>query len=129
LESTVVYTLQRDLFLRYLEDHPGLTRRALALTAERVNRLIAHTENLAFLDVPARLAAVLVEMAARYGVEHGGIEISLHLTQSELASWVIASREMVNKVLGTYRDQGLIRIEGQTITVLDLNGLKRRITG
>jgi CRP/FNR family cyclic AMP-dependent transcriptional regulator len=115
LEPTVVYTLQRDAFLHCLEKHPALARRALALLAD-----------LAFLDVPARVAAVLVELASRYGIEHGGVEIALHLTQSELASWVCASREMVNKVLAAYRDQGLITMEGHMIVIADLAGLKRK---
>jgi CRP/FNR family cyclic AMP-dependent transcriptional regulator len=56
-----------------------------------------------------------------------GIEIELRLTQAELASWVGASRERVNKALGTFRDCGLIEVEGKRITILDRPGLKRRI--
>ncbi len=66
-------------------------------------------------------------LADRYGVEKEGIEIELRLTQAELASWVAASRESVNKALVAFRDQGLIEIEGQRITVLDRRGLKRRV--
>ena len=55
------------------------------------------------------------------------VEIDLHLTQAELATWVGATRESVNKVLGTYRDLGLIRVDGQRITVLDRQMLERRI--
>jgi len=51
----------------------------------------------------------------------------LHLTQGELASWVGASREMVNKVLHVYQDQGLITMEAHTIVIVDLAGLKRKI--
>jgi CRP-like cAMP-binding protein len=47
-------------------------------------------------------------LADRYGVEKEGIEIELRLTQAELASWVAASREIVNKALVPFRDQGLI---------------------
>ena len=56
-----------------------------------------------------------------------GIEIELRLTQAELASWVGTTRESVNKVLGTFRDYGLIEVEGQRVTILDRPGLKRRI--
>jgi CRP/FNR family cyclic AMP-dependent transcriptional regulator len=60
-------------------------------------------------------------------VQKEGIEIELRLTQSELASWVGATRESVNKVLGTFRGQGLIEIEGKKITISDQQGLKKRI--
>ena len=55
------------------------------------------------------------------------VAIDLRLTQTELATWVAASRERVNKVLGAFRDQGLIEIEGQRVTILDRQGLERRI--
>ncbi|NIV38152.1 MAG: helix-turn-helix domain-containing protein, partial [Anaerolineae bacterium] len=45
----------------------------------------------------------------------------------ELASWVAASRESVNKALVAFRDQGLIEVEGQRITILDRRGLRRRV--
>jgi CRP-like cAMP-binding protein len=61
-------------------------------------------------------------------VERGeAVEIGLQLTQAELGSWVAATREHVNRVLGAFRDQGLIRIDGQRITVLDRQRLKRWI--
>jgi CRP-like cAMP-binding protein len=70
----------------------------------------------------------LLDLASRYGTEKEGIELNLHLTQAELASWVAATRESVNKVLGVFREQRLITVEGQTITILDPEGLKERIT-
>ena len=102
LEPTVTYTLQRDDFLHCLDEHPEVARRALTLLADRLSHLTEYTEHLAFLDVPGRVAAVLLELAARCGANERPIEIDLHLTQSELATWCVASRVMVNKVLGTF---------------------------
>jgi CRP/FNR family transcriptional regulator/CRP/FNR family cyclic AMP-dependent transcriptional regulator len=127
LEPTVAYTLRRDDFLRCLDEHPKVARRALTLLADRLSRLTEFTENLAFLDVPGRVAAVLSELAARYGTAQDSIEVDLHLTQSELATWCVASRVMVNKVLGAFRDEGLIKLEGHKITILDLATLRRKI--
>ena len=126
LEPTVTYTLPRDDFLCCLERHPAVARRALTLLADRLNRLTAFTEQLAFLDVPGRMAAVLLELAQHHGVDAGHSEIGLHLTQADLASCCVASRVMVNKVLGTLRDKGLIKIQGQTITILNADGLRHR---
>ena len=127
VEKTVTYTLRRDDFLRCLELHPQVARRVMALLVRRLEHATAYAENLAFLDVAGRVAALLLELAARYGSEHGSVELDLHLTQAELASWVCASREMVNRVLHTYQDQGLIAMEGHTILISDLVGLKHKI--
>jgi CRP/FNR family cyclic AMP-dependent transcriptional regulator len=127
LEKTVTYTLRRDDFLRCLEQHPKMARRVMLLLAHRLEHATAYTEKLAFLDVAGRVAAVLLELTTRCGMEGGGTAIDLHLTQAELASWACASREMVNKVLHAYRDQGLLEVEGHAITILDFGGLKRKI--
>jgi CRP-like cAMP-binding protein len=128
LEQTVTYTLHRDDFLGCLRDHPILTQHVLELLAERLRHLTAYAECLAFLDVPGRLASALLELAERHGVKRDAntIEIDLHLTQTELATWVGATREMVNKALGVFRDRGWLRIEGQTITIVDVRGLKEK---
>ncbi len=127
LEPTVTYTLPRDDFLCCLERHPGVARRALALLADRLNRLTAFAEHLAFLDVTARTAAVLLDLAEHHGVDADHSEIGLHLTQAEMASCCVASRVMVNKVLGLLRDEGLIKIEEQAIAILDAGGLRRKL--
>jgi len=97
LEKTVVYTLRRDDFVRCLERHPQVARRVMELFAHRLEHATAYAGHLAFMDVAGRVAALLLELAGRWGVDHGSIEIRLHLTQGEIASWVCASREMVNK--------------------------------
>jgi CRP/FNR family transcriptional regulator, cyclic AMP receptor protein len=126
LERTVVHTLRRDDFLRCLELHPQVARRVMELLAHRLEHATAYAENLVFLDVAGRVAVALLELATRHVVDRGSIQLDLHLTQAELASWVCASREMVNRVLVAYRDQGLITMAGHTIAVLDLAGLKRQ---
>ena len=128
MEMTVTLTLYRDDFLRCLEASPRMVKDIVAVLSRRLRYTTAYTETLAFLDVYGRVAAKLLELADRYGVAKAGAEqIELHLTQAELASWVVASRESVNKVLGTFRDQGLIQLEGQAITILDREALGRQV--
>jgi CRP/FNR family cyclic AMP-dependent transcriptional regulator len=126
-EKAVTLTLLQDDFYRQIERHPQMARSIIQVLTKRLRYTTNHAEELAFLDVYGRVASKLLELAERYGVEKEGIEIDLHLTQSELATWVSASRERVNKVLGTFRDRGLIAIEGQTITILDTKGLQQQI--
>ena len=130
MEKTVTLTLHRDDFLRHLESYPRMARSILEVLSARVRYTTDYAESLAFLDVYGRVAAKLLELADRYGMEKDGgeIEIELRLTQAELAGWVGASRESVNKVLGAFRDQGLIEVEGKTISILNQRRLRRRIS-
>ena len=127
LEKTVTLTLHRDHFFQQLEASPSMARSIIEVLTARLRFTTEHAESLAFLDVYGRVAMRLLDLAGRYGTERDGIELDLRLSQSELATWVAATRESVNKVLGTFRDQGLIAVEGQKITILDLEGLERRI--
>jgi CRP/FNR family cyclic AMP-dependent transcriptional regulator len=127
MERTVTLTLHRDHFLRHLEAYPRIAGSIMKVLTTRLRYTTTHAETLSFLDVYGRVAAKLLELADRYGVQKEGIEIELRLTQTELATWVAATRESVNKVLGTFREQGLIEMEGQRITILDRGGLESRI--
>lgn len=127
MDRTVCYVLQREDFLAVLETHPGMVRSILALLSGRVRHATEYAESLAFLDVQSRIAATLLALADRHGIQKGGIEIDLRLTQADLASYVAATRESVNKALGLLRDRGYIAINGYTVTVTDAQGLRNLI--
>ena len=77
------------------------------------------------LDVPARLARKLLELAKQYGVvEPDGVRLRLSLTQSDLASLTGATRESVNKALGNFRRQSLILMQQGNIIILDPEALR-----
>jgi CRP/FNR family transcriptional regulator/CRP/FNR family cyclic AMP-dependent transcriptional regulator len=127
LEKTVTLTLHRDDFLRHLEAYPRMAQSIIEVLSARLRYTTAYVESLAFLKVHDRVAAKLLELAERYGTEKEGIEIGLQLTQAELAAWVGATRESINKALGHFRDLGLIKLEGQKITILDRRGLEDQV--
>jgi CRP-like cAMP-binding protein len=127
MEKTVTYTLSRADFLRHLEACPQMAVSIMQVLTARLRFTTEQAKSLAFLDVYGRVAMRLLDLAGRYGMEKEGIKLDLRLTQAELATWVAATRESVNKVLGAFRDQGLIAVEGQTITILDPDGLEKRI--
>ena len=62
--------------------------------------------------------------ARRRGRE-GEIRLEGPITQGELAAMVGSTRQSVNKLLGYLTDDGLIRLDGDAIVVLDLAGLRR----
>jgi len=128
MEKTVTLTLHRDDFLRHIEAQPRMAWSIMEVLSKRLRYTTEYAESLAFLDVCGRVAARLLELGDRYGLQtEDGIVIELRLTQAELATWVAATREFVNKALGIFRDQGLLEIDGQRITILNRPGLQRRV--
>jgi CRP-like cAMP-binding protein len=129
LEPTVAYTLNRADFLGLLETQHRFTGQVLELVSQRLRHVTELFESLAFLDVHGRIASCLLEMAEHHGLtSEQGIILPVHLTQAELASCVVATRESVNKALGDFRDEGLIQQERHELIILDPAGLRRKVS-
>jgi CRP-like cAMP-binding protein len=127
LEDTVTFTIRREEFQRYLGQAPKLAVALVELLSSRLRHVTDYAESLAFLDVHARLARALLEMADRYGVRKDGVEIDFDLTQANLATMVGATRERVNRALAVFRTQGLVELRGRKIVLLDADRLRQRI--
>jgi CRP-like cAMP-binding protein len=128
LEDAVTYTLSREEFQRALAASPPLATAVLAMLSQTLRHLMDYAETLAFLDVPARVAKELLNMARRYGVkEDGSVLINVNLTQAELARMVGATRERVNRALASFRAQKLVELHGKKIAILDPKRLAERI--
>jgi len=127
LEDTTAFTLTREEFKAHLAATPQLAVALIELLSTRLRHVTEYAESLAHLDVHARLARTLLEMADRYGVKRNGIEIDLDLTQADLAAMVGATRERVNRALAAFRAQGLLELRGRKIALLDTTRLRQRI--
>jgi CRP/FNR family cyclic AMP-dependent transcriptional regulator len=125
-EACRLLLLQREDFLRFIEARPGVAKSLLESVSRRLRYTTRQVQDAAFLDVPARLARVIVELAQAGPA--GASAIAPRPTQTELAEMVGATRESVNKVLGLYERQGLIRRERGAIIVLQPEALRKRIS-
>ncbi|HET8568867.1 MAG TPA: Crp/Fnr family transcriptional regulator [Candidatus Limnocylindria bacterium] len=118
-DDSVLLTLERDDFLRYIEKDMRVATKLLAALSRRLRRTDQLVQDAAFLDVPARLARALLQLE--------GTEAAQGLTQSELAAMVGASRESVNRWLQFFRRRGLVEYSGGAIRVLQPDELRRHI--
>lgn len=127
IEDTVTYTLNRVEFQRYLAEAPQFSLALIKLLSTRLRELTDNAESLAFLNLEARLARELLQLADRHGGVGNGVEIDLDLTQSQLAARIGATRERVNRALATFRSQHLIELRGKKIAIINAEKLKHRI--
>ena len=103
----------------------------LATVSQYLRRNAELIQDATFLDVPARLARVLLSLASEDGnssdLPPPGAVIPDRMKQGELAALVGATRESINKWLGAFEKQGLIRYDKGQITLLRPSGLQQRI--
>ena len=124
-EDTLICVLRRQDFEELMQSKPDLALRVMKVLAERLRQAEEAIENLAFRDVPGRLAALLVRLAEAYGEPHGqGRRLALRFTHQDLASMIGATRETVTNVLTKFRDDGLIAIDERHIVIRDLAKLR-----
>ena len=120
--------IDRRSFLPFLERHPQLAGRLLVALCERLRRTTEQVEDLALLDLPARLAKKLLSLGKAQGRQTaGGIRIETGLSQGELGNMMGASRESINKQLSRWQRDGVIQLAQGAITVLDPEALERII--
>jgi CRP/FNR family transcriptional regulator, cyclic AMP receptor protein len=125
VEASETLILPRDRFHQLVNDEPAIRDHLFAELAGELRRLTNHVEELHFLDIAGRLAARLARLAEEQGRpdEDGGIRLVGPITQGELAAMVGSTRQSVNKLLGYFVDDGLIRVERDAIVIVDMPGL------
>ena len=126
VERTTALVLTRTTVFDAMARHPAVLEAMLRSLGQLVRRLTEQNGDLVFLDLGGRLAKLLLRLAEGQVPAADGIVLDTHLTQSELAAMIGASRPAVNRVLHLFASRGLIRVDGQVIVLQDLSGLRRR---
>ncbi len=117
--AVVLYVIERSDFWHLLHAYPPVAEAVLVDFAGRLRRFTALVEALSLRTVAERLARLLLDMA---GEPHGQMS---RFTQQDLASRLGTVREVINRTLKRFEEQGLIRIERHRIIILDPEGLER----
>ncbi len=129
LDDALICVIPRKDFDHYLAMHPNVTVRLTKLIGLRLKKIQSRIEDLVFRDVPARLAHLLSELSKSDGVaEKQGVRLKVKLTHQEMANLIGCSRETVSATMGLFRDQGLIQMDGRTITILKPDALSRLVS-
>lgn len=129
-ESRLVF-LPRAAFEYLYRNQPDIAQAVIRALGRRLRHLVHLTETLAFRDVAARLAMLLVGYAERNGVETAaGIEIELDRTQEELAHEIGTARESVSRAMKQLRRKRLIEPAGRNrLLIPDVQRLRALLPG
>ncbi len=111
--------LRRRDCLDAIERHPAVARAMILLLCGRLRDTSLGLEQVATQRLPARMAALLLRLAADYGrpTAGGGVQLPMRLSQGEIGTLVAATREAVNKQLMQFRDEGLLALAAGRIEI------------
>jgi CRP/FNR family cyclic AMP-dependent transcriptional regulator len=121
LTDSEVMALAYDDLRAVLQARPEILWVIVKLLAQRLRATDEALADAVFLDVPARTAKRLLELA---GLDD---EFQLPMTQEDLAGLVGASRERVNKALAMFTRLGWVQVTGRSrYHILDREALELR---
>jgi CRP/FNR family transcriptional regulator, cyclic AMP receptor protein len=112
-------------FEAFLNERPGASLALLRMVVGRFRDSDRRLIEFSASDALGRVAARLLELAETNGrpVEQG-FELTLRLSQEELAGWAGCSTKAAVNALHTLRELGIVETARRRITVLDLEALR-----
>ncbi|MCK9295672.1 MAG: Crp/Fnr family transcriptional regulator [Desulfobulbaceae bacterium] len=120
LEKSRLFFFPRKAFVELIAKQPALAMNMLATLSLRLKQFAHMIEALSLKEVPGRLAAYILVDSKQNGKEQS---IKLAVSKTQLASLLGTIPETLSRILAKMNKQGLIEIDGSTITIVDREGL------
>lgn len=126
-DATLLFVSKQD-FQALCLTHPQVALKVLRVVGARLRRLVGIIEELSFTTVRHRLAAFLLRLARAEGKRtDNGIEITLPVSNQELASQIGTVRELVSRNLSRFQSEGLLKVDGRSVVIADVKTLESEL--
>jgi len=121
LEKSRTLFFPRAAFIGLITGDPSLALNMLAILSRRLRKFTVLVEDLSLKEVPGRLAAYLFYMSEQ---RDGSDDLKLDIAKNQLASLLGTIPETLSRILTRMVRQGLIRLDGARIKIVDRQGLE-----
>ncbi|CAB3723728.1 hypothetical protein LMG24238_05114 [Paraburkholderia sediminicola] len=123
--STTLFHIPGSALFELFAREPALLRNVLDLICLRSRALHSRMGKTALAGFRARLADQLLGLAEWHGKKtERGVELTIKLSQEDLAALLAASRQSINKELRWLVQQGIVDVRYSRITVIDMDALR-----
>ncbi|HTR77746.1 MAG TPA: Crp/Fnr family transcriptional regulator [Gemmatimonadaceae bacterium] len=122
IEESNLIVLRRDDFRRRVEAAPSVAWSLLTELSRRLRRADEKIGGLVLLDVPGRIARLLLDTAKDSQTQR----IEKPLTHQTIAQMIGASRETVSRAMKEFQDAGWITVERRRIELANRPALEQR---
>lgn len=124
LEQSRIAFIPREDFLATLQQSEILSRRLLKTLSHEFGVLANSLTLFAQKSVRERLAVQLVILREKYKVNfREGDPVGINMSRDDLASLVGTARENVIRLLGEFKETGILATKGRKIIVIDITKL------
>lgn len=123
-EPTELFTLRREAVLADMQREPKIAIHFIELLCRRLRYVSAQREETLTLAVSVRLARRLLALCEDFGCD-------IDITQDQLAAYVGATRESINRQLSAWARAGALTVRRGHVMLRNLEALRReaRLSG
>ena len=118
--------LPRDAFVQLGRRRPDFLLKMLAILSLRLRHFVELVDDLSLKEVSARVASHILHLFDRAG---GAKQVQLETTKGMLASRLGTIAETLSRTLAKMQRNGIIRVRGRKITILDRHRLEELAEG
>ena len=111
----------RTAFVALITENPSLSLNMLAIMSSKLREFTVQIENLSLKEIPARLASYLIYLADE---QQSDDTVTLGISKGQLASILGTIPETLSRIFAKLSGQGLIRVQGPRIALLDREALQ-----
>src|SRR6201996_7675398 len=124
LTEVLAVPIERGQLLSWMAECPELSARTLRLFARRAKEMTDALTDFASADIRGRVASRLSLLKRRFGRQEGEVGRIVHeMTMEDFAPLFGVSPEVVRNALGDFENQGWIRLDDDSVVVIDSQAL------
>ena len=124
-EASEVAEISSAKFREFLAARPHVSQLVIQIVASRLGMLANRLVYLMADNAEARIAKLLVDLAARYHDPKDGAEYPIGLTHQEIADITGVRRQTATRILGKFTDRGALSVRYREISIRDRDLLAR----
>lgn len=121
-EDSSLLVLRREDFRRRVEETPAVAWSLMQELSRRLRRADDKIGGLVLLDVPGRIARLLLDAADAEGTD----TLDKPLTHQTIADMIGASRETVSRAMKAFQQNGWLAVERRRIRLANREALEKR---
>lgn len=125
ITAVEVVACKRNDFLELLSEYPQTCLLIISMLATRLREADREISALTFQNSLGRLAMTMCDLAEKHGIKkRGGVLIDIELTHQDLAEMTGTAREVITKIISTFKKSNCVKLEGKKLFVTDMKKIK-----
>lgn len=125
LADTMLLHIAKAVVFEEIERDPKFARRIIGGLSRRLHGLIGDLESYSLHSGAQRVVGYLLRYEPESGAKGERLKVALPTSKGIIASRLNLTPEHFSRILHDLSDTGLIQVEGRTVTILDIEGLRR----